>query len=46
MIYNKLFESGRRGGLMFSAQDSGSGGPGSCTGRGTALFLGQDTLFS
>ena len=29
--------SGRRGGLMVSALDSGSGGPGSSPGRGTAL---------
>ena len=28
---------GRRGGLMVSALDSGSGGPGSSPGRGTAL---------
>ena len=29
---------GRRSGLMFSALDSGSGGPGSRLGRGTALW--------
>ena len=31
------FLSGRRGGLMVSALDSGSGGPGSSPDRGTAL---------
>ena len=35
---NSLFAwCGRRGGLMVSALDSGSGGPGSSPGRGTAL---------
>ena len=29
---------GRRGGLMVSALDSGSGGPGSCRGQGAALW--------
>ena len=29
--------SGRRGGLMFGALDSGSSGPGSNLGRGTAV---------
>ena len=33
----QVFQSGRRGGLMVSALDSGSGGPGSSPGRGTAL---------
>ena len=30
-------DGGRRGGLMASALDSGSGGPGSSPGRGTTL---------
>ena len=44
--------SGRRGGLMVSALDSGSGGPGSSPGWVRALagalrcVLGQDTLLS
>ena len=39
VINGKLFiyPIGRRGGLMVSALDSGSGGPGSSPGRGTAL---------
>ena len=38
--------SGRRGGLMVSALDFGSGGPGSSPGRGhCVVFLGK-TLYS
>ena len=33
-----IFFCGRRGGLMVSALDSGSNGPGSSPGRGTALY--------
>ena len=38
-LYRKFLSSrhGRRGGLMVSALDSGSNGPGSSPGRGTAL---------
>ena len=32
-----IYEIGRRGGLMVSALDSRSGGPGSSPGQGTAL---------
>ncbi len=37
---------GRRGGLMVSAPDSGSSGPGSRPDWGTAGVLRQDTLLS
>ena len=37
VITSHLIRFGRRGGLMVSALDSGSGGPGSSPGRGTAL---------
>ena len=43
----QVIVNGRRGGLMASALDSGSGGPGSSPRQGTAWgFLGQDTLLS
>ena len=37
---------GRRGGLMVSALDSGSGGPGSSLAGALRCVLGQDTLLS
>ena len=41
-----LTNDGRRGGLMVSALDSGSSGPGSGPGRGhSVVFLGK-TLYS
>ena len=36
-LFNTAYYLERRGGLMVSALDSGSGGPGSSPGRGTAL---------
>ena len=43
---NFAANSGRRGGLMVSALDFGSGGPGSSPGRGhCVVFLGK-TLYS
>ena len=43
---NVLTNTGRRGGLMVSALDSGSSGPGSSPGRGhCVVFLGK-TLYS
>ena len=36
-LFTKVQINGRRGGLVVSALDSGSGGPGSSPGRGTAL---------
>ena len=37
IFFSIVMSRGRRGGLMVSALDSGSGGPGSSPGRGTAL---------
>ena len=36
-LVTTVYKCGRRGGLMVSALDSGSGGPGSSPSRGTAL---------
>ena len=45
LSYTFMLSCMRHGGLIVSALDSGSSGPGSSPGRGTANYvLGQDTL--
>ena len=45
-LFNEAYFSGRRGGLMVSALDSGASAPGSSPGRGhCVVFLGK-TLYS